>query len=199
MMDAARFVTGQTFDEFVASAQKYVELWTLGARRAAVSADVTERFATLGLPVRFVALNEDWCLDAVGVVPYVAKLAEQNPLIEFRSFSRDANPDLMDTHLTHGTRSIPVVIAYDADWTELGWWGPRPSELQTWVKTIGDFLPKPERYHYMRAWYARDHGATPMREITAMVVQALAARSDRGIGSPRGMGASGAIGAATTG
>lgn len=175
-MDAARFVTGQTFDEFVETAVKYKELWTLGARRATVPADVTERLATLSTPVRFVALNEDWCLDAVGAVPYLAKLAHQNPLIELRSFSRDANPDLMDAHLTNGTRSIPVIIAYDADWKELGWWGPRPTELQHWVLTIGINMPKEEKYHYMRQWYARDHGATPMREIAEMVINALSTR-----------------------
>jgi hypothetical protein len=177
MMDAARFLMGQTFDEFVASAVKYSELWTLGARRATVPADVVERFSTLTSPVRFIALNEDWCLDAVGAVPYIAKLAEENPLIEFRSFSRDANPDLMDAHLTGGTRSIPVIIAYDADWTELGWWGPRPTELQHWVKTVGESMPKPEKYHYMRQWYARDHGATPLREIADMVFNTLDSRA----------------------
>lgn len=175
-MDATRFVTGQTLEEFVAGATKYQELWTLGARRAAVPADVVERLRTLTSPVRLVALNEDWCLDAVGVIPYVSKLSEENRLVEFRNFSRDANPDLMDAHLTGVSRSIPVIIAYDSDWTELGWWGPRPRELQRWVMGEGAQLPKPERYLYMRQWYARDHGATPLREITAMVLDALDAR-----------------------
>lgn len=177
MMDADRFAKGQTFDEFLALAVKYRELWTLGAKRATVPADVIERFDKLRSPVRFIALNEDWCLDAVGVVPYIAKLAQENPLIEFRSFGRDTNPDLMDAHLTGTSRSIPVVIAYDANWTELGWWGPRPTELQRWVKTEGDLLPKPDRYHYIRQWYARDHGATPLREIAEIVMTALDARS----------------------
>ena len=39
-MDADRFLPGQIFDEFVASATKYRELWALGARRASVPADV---------------------------------------------------------------------------------------------------------------------------------------------------------------
>ena len=177
MMDADRFLKGQTFEEFVTEATKYQELWTLGAKRATVPADVIERFDSLRTPIRLIALNEDWCLDAVGVVPYIAKLAEENSFVDFRSFSRDANPDLMDTHLTGTSRSIPVVIAYDSEWNELGWWGPRPTELQKWVKTEGDFMPKPERYHYMRQWYARDHGATPLREITDMVMKALDART----------------------
>jgi len=177
MMDADRFLQGQTLEEFVTAAMKYQELWTLGAKRATVPADVIEQFDTLRTPVRFIALNEDWCLDAVGVVPYVSKLADEHPLVEFRSFGRDANPDLMDAHLTGKSRSIPVVIAYDVDWNELGWWGPRPAVLQEWVRAEGDLLPKPERYHYMRQWYARDRGATSLREIADMVMNSLGART----------------------
>ena len=175
-MDAERFLSGQTFEEFVTAAVKYKELWTLGARRASVPADVLAKFNVLKSPVRFVVLNEDWCLDAVGVVPFLAKLTADVPLIELRNFGRDANPDLMDSHLTGTSRSIPVVIAYDADWNELGWWGPRPRELQQWVMTEGDIGPKEERYHNIRQWYARDHGVTSLREIAEMVTAALQSR-----------------------
>lgn len=178
-MDVARFVLGQTFAEFVASATKYQELWRLGARRASVPADVVEKFKKLSAPLYLIVLNEDWCLDAVGVVPYLSKLSEEISTVELRSFGRDANPDLMDAHLTGASRSIPVVIAYDDAWSELGWWGPRPTELQNWVMTTGALMPKPEKYHYVRQWYARDHGATAMREICDMVMSALDARALR--------------------
>jgi hypothetical protein len=69
-----------------------------------------------------------------------------------------------------------VVIAYDAAWNELTWWGPRPRELQQWVMTQGNIVPKEERYHHIRQWYARDHGATPLREIAELVMNALAPR-----------------------
>ncbi len=174
-MDADRFLQGQTFEEFVAAATKYKDLWTLGARRATVPADVIKRLETLRSPVHLIALNEDWCLDAVGVVPYLAKLAEESPLVDFRSFSRDANLDLMDAHLSGTARAIPVVIAYDSDWNELGWWGSRPAELQKWVKGEGSLLPKPDRYRYIRQWHARDHGATALRELTDMVMGAVGA------------------------
>ncbi|MGH7713649.1 MAG: thioredoxin family protein, partial [Gemmatimonadaceae bacterium] len=39
--------------------------------------------------------------------------------------SRDANPDIMNAHLTGRPRSIPVVIALDGNRMEHGWWGPR--------------------------------------------------------------------------
>jgi hypothetical protein len=45
--------------------------------------------------------------------------------------------------------------------------------------TAGLLLPKPEKYHYMRQWYARDRGATAMREIAEMVLRALGSRAER--------------------
>ena len=175
MMDSERFLAAQTFDEFVAGATKYQELWSIGARRASVPADVIERLEQLSSPVRLIALNEDWCLDAIGIVPYIAKLAAEHALLEFRSFGRDGNPDLMDSHLTGTSRAIPVVIAYDAGWNEIGWWGPRPAELQAWVGSEGVTLPPTEKYRYLRQWYARDHGASTLREVADLIVTADAA------------------------
>lgn len=175
MMDSERFLAAQTFDEFVAGATKYQELWSIGARRASVPADVIERLEQLSSPVRLIALNEDWCLDAIGIVPYIAKLGAEHALLEFRSFGRDANPDLMNSHLTGTARAIPVAIAYDVGWNEIGWWGPRPAELQTWVRSEGAALPPAEKYRYLRQWYARDHGASTLREIADLIVAARAA------------------------
>ena len=172
-MNAERFLAGETLDEFVTRAEKYKELWTIGTRRAAVPADVVERLSVLRSPVRLVALNEDWCLDAVGVVPYISKLAEEIQMLEFRSFGRDANLDLMDAHLSGTSRSIPVVIAYDESWTEIGWWGSRPAPLQKWVTAEGVLLPKEEKYRFQRQWYARDHGATALREIAEMIIRRI--------------------------
>lgn len=169
MMDAARYATGKTFADFVASAHEYRELWTIGERRAEVPAEIVKQLCGCIDPVRIVVLNEDWCLDAVGSVPYIAKLAQLVPDIDVRIFGRDVNPDLMDAHLTKGGRSIPAAILYDRDWREMGWWGPRPCELQEWVKQTGVDLPKPDRYHYVRQWYARDRGASTLHELADLI------------------------------
>lgn len=174
MMNEQRFLTGQTFAEFVESAREYQELWRIGARRAEVPAGIVADVITVSRPLRLVVLNEDWCLDAVSTVPAVAKLAEMVPGLDVRIMGRDANPDLIDTHLTAGGRSIPVVIAYDSQWHELGWWGPRPTPLQQWVKTTGASVAKEEKYHYLRTWYARDRGETTVREVTDMLLRCSA-------------------------
>jgi hypothetical protein len=120
-----------------------------------------------------VALSEDWCGDAVNTLPVVARLAESVGW-DLRVVSRDANPDLMDAHLTNGrSRSIPVVIVYDEDFREVGWWGPRPGEIQKWVLSEGLAMPSPERYKVVRRWYAEDKGRTTLREL--LEVLAIAA------------------------
>jgi hypothetical protein len=106
----------------------------------------------------------------VNIVPIVAKLCEAVSNMDMRILARDENLDIMDEHLTNGrSRSIPIVILLNQKYQECGWWGPRPSPLQKWVMEEGMKLPKDERYHEVRTFYARDHGLTTMNEIVGML------------------------------
>ncbi len=84
---------------------------------------------------------------------------------------------LMDTHLTNGSRSIPVVIVYDEGFNELGYWGPRPTELQEWVLASGLQLPSKDRYREVRRWYARDRGRTTAHEVLDQIRSAIRRRA----------------------
>jgi hypothetical protein len=118
---------------------------------------------------RFLVLAEDWCGDAANTVPVVAALAAAVPGAELRVLPRDEYLEVMDRYLTNGGRSIPVVIALGPDFEELGHWGPRPSELQAWFLANRDTIPKDVRYAEMRRWYARDRGASTVREVLAAI------------------------------
>jgi hypothetical protein len=171
-MNAARYAAGLTFEQFLHSAVKYKELLESATKRAFAPDEIVDEIvqAFVGTSsLHIVVLNEDWCIDAISTLPTLAKLTERIPEFDLRVFSRDANPDLMNTHLTQGGRSIPVAIVYDDSWTELGWWGPRPAPLQQWVRTAGLTLPKHEKYREIRTWYARDHGQTALREFAAII------------------------------
>jgi hypothetical protein len=78
---------------------------------------------------------------------------------------RDTNPEVMDQYLTNGSRSIPIVIALNESFEEVGHWGPRPIELQTWVMANRGTVPKTELYPQVRKWYARDRGETTIKEV----------------------------------
>jgi hypothetical protein len=128
-----------------------------------------ERAAAIPGQWHLLVLNEDWCGDAVNTVPILARLADEAPNLHLRTLGRDANPDLMNAHLTNGSRSIPVVIVLDGGYAERGWWGPRPSALQRWVMTEGRTLTVAEKYREVRRWYARDRGATTVDEVLRLI------------------------------
>lgn len=161
-----RFAAAPDFTTFLSQVKENADMWPAMYRTARVADEAVARGAEIPGEWKLVALVEDWCGDAVNVIPVLARLVEQLPNFELKLMGRDANPDLMDAHLTDGTaRAIPVVIVYNAAFEEVGWWGPRPSELQGWFKTAGQALEKGERYKQSRMWYARDRGRSTLDEI----------------------------------
>ena len=166
---ARRFGGGSTFEELLARSKDNSALWDALYKRAALDNEAIARVNALTHRFHLLVLNEDWCGDSVNILPYVARLAEASDHLEMRILGRDANRDLMDAHLTGNARSIPIVIVYDWDFRELGWWGPRPGPLQRWVVTEGLALPKPDRYPLIRGWYARDKGRTIVSELLSII------------------------------
>lgn len=169
----SRFEGAQSFSDFLEEVQENREFWHSMARRAKVDEEAVARVARLPGKWHFLVLSEDWCGDAINTVPLFDRLAQEAPNLELRLLGRDANPDLMDTHLTNGSRSIPVVMILDEEFRELAWWGPRPRPLQEWVLSEGLELPPEERYAEVRRWYARDAGRTTIEEIVSLMESAL--------------------------
>ena len=162
-----RWAEAVSFEQWLAEAERNVDLWRSIYQRAAVPDDLLE--GPVQGPYRFLVLAEDWCGDAVNTVPWLARLAEAVDGWDLRLLERDQNMDLMATHTTDGALSIPVVMVLNGEYEELAWWGPRPDELQEWVLGQGMELDKQERYKEVRTWYARDRGRTTLAEVLAMV------------------------------
>lgn len=164
-----RFYDGAMFADVIRRPKENATLWEALVKKSSISHDVALRLRNVRGQWHLLVLNEDWCGDSVNILPYVARLADSHPGIELRVLGRDANPDLMDAHLTGESKSIPVVIVYDENFDEIGWWGPRPRELQKWVIVEGLALSKPDRYRHIRTWYARDRGASIVSEILSII------------------------------
>ena len=132
-------------------------------------------------------LAEDWCGDASNTIPVLAKLVEQVPGLELRVLRRDEHQAVMDRYLTNGARSIPIVIALDADFREVGHWGPRPAELQAWVMANRGDLPDADIYPQVRKWYARDRGESTLREVLAIATGSVETFDGAGVDSSSGV------------
>lgn len=164
-MDRQRYESAPDFRTYLETVEKNADLWRGVWERVRLPEELVERAREHTGTWHLAALSEDWCGDAVNTLPVVARLAEEVGW-DLRVFSRDANPELMDAHLTgRGSRSIPVVVVYDEEFQEIGWWGPRPSEIQAWVMEEGLDMPSADRYREVRRWYARDRGRSTLEEI----------------------------------
>lgn len=175
-LDPERFAAAHTLEAYIDAAQKNEEFWRGVHRAARVPDDLAERARAVRGAWNLLVLSEDWCGDAVNSVPMIARLCEAIPDCNLRVVARDANPDLMDAHLTRGTRSIPVVMILDARLIEHGWWGPRPRALQQWFLEDGLKLEKAERSRWIREWYALDRGRSAQEEVLSLVEAAAAER-----------------------
>ncbi len=152
------------FNQFVDAAAVNQELWRGIHRQARLPTWALEQ-AQAQAPRRWLVLAEDWCNDAVSVVPVLARLADEVDGIELRVLRRDEYPAVMDEYLGEdGARAIPIVIVLDAQCEELGHWGSRPGPLAEWV-AANRHLEKPARNLEIRKWYARDRGETTLREV----------------------------------
>lgn len=129
-------------------------------RTYTVSDELKNYILKLRSPLTWMVITEDWCGDSAQNLPYIAKIAETNPLIELRLILRDSNLDIMDLYLTDGkSRSIPKLVAFDKEGKEVFNWGSRPKRAQEKVeegKRIG--LTKNEYLANLHSWYAENKG-----------------------------------------
>lgn len=169
MTSVEAYEEGKTFAEFLQAAEVSADLWRAITEHVALHEESLQRIAAVGGRWRLLVLADDWCGDAVNIVPVIAGLADASPNLELRILGREDFPEIMDRHLTRGSRSIPVAILIDEDGVERGWWGPRPRALQDWFEEVGRGLEQSERYPRLRRWYAKDHGVSTCKEIADLV------------------------------
>ena len=123
-----------------------------------LSDSLKQKVHSVGRKMIWLIVTEGWCGDAAQNIPIIEKIAAENPNIETRYLLRDENLELMDKYLTFNARSIPKLIALDAETLEeIGAWGPRPKAAMDYffqMKEQG--LEKPLMMENMQRWYMQD-------------------------------------------
>jgi len=138
-----------------------------------VNPELKKLIGRINSPQLWMVLTEDWCGDSAQNLPYIAKIAACNPLIDLRILLRDKNLDIMDLYLTDGkSRSIPKLVVFDKDGNELVQWGPRPVEAQKFVsKSRADEKSKEAYIKELHLWYGRNRGKDLEEEFTKIIAQ----------------------------
>jgi hypothetical protein len=115
---------------------------------------------------KWIILVEPWCGDAAPILPFLVRLAEQNPLIQYDLQLRDQEPFLINSYLTNGAKAIPKLIIQKEAGNDLFTWGPRPKVAQQLVNDL-----KASNVDYdtlntqLQNWYNKDKGIELQREL----------------------------------
>ena len=135
-----------------------------------VTDELKMEVAKIKEPQLWMIITESWCGDSAQNLPYIAKIAVLNSNIDLRIILRDSNPEIMDLYLTNGTRSIPILVAFDAAGNEKFKWGPRPGEVQALIKQWrSDGIVKPELYEKLHLWYSKNKGKNIEEEMLKLI------------------------------
>ncbi len=120
--------------------------------------------------MHWLAITEGWCGDSAQNLPMINKIANQLPDVELKFILRDDNLDIMDAFLSNNKRSIPKLIAMDAQHNILFQWGPRPLELQKlFLEMREQNVPNTESKIFIHKWYAKDKGKALQADLLRAV------------------------------
>lgn len=154
---------GQYIPLNLARTQRLIKTFKLNPEEIQILSEVKKQY--------WLVLSEHWCGDAAQIVPVMSKIAEQsNGQIEMKLILRDDYPELMEAHLTNGSKSVPKIIQLNTDFKLVKDWGPRPEEAQ---KIVDDWKKDPEgKPHYaetLHKWYATDKQQQTKQELMQFI------------------------------
>ncbi|PZX53417.1 thioredoxin-like protein [Algoriphagus ratkowskyi] len=170
--------TGSDHSEsYLAYTKMNVQRMSRWDKTAKISPELEKIVSSISAPQVWLVITEAWCGDAAQTIPFMAKLAELNSLIDLKLVLRDENPELMDAYLSEGARSIPVLIALSGDLSqELFVWGPKPEFLKTRMKAYKldpQNITSQEFSDGTHLWYARDKNKALAEELTPLIAATI--------------------------
>lgn len=138
--------------------------------KKAILDDETAKNIQLAGKQTWLVLTEGWCGDAAQNIPYLNKLAQENPNIELKLVLRDQNNELMNDFLTNGGQAIPKLISLDENNNVLFSWGPRPTNA---AKLISDYKAEhgvvdAQIKKDLQIWYNKNKGADVYSDLVEL-------------------------------
>lgn len=127
--------------------------------------ELLEQLDSKNFKGKILIISEGWCGDAVMIVPVIHYFFEGKA--EVKITYRDQN-DLIDSYLTNGAKSIPIVILLDENFEEISHWGPRP---EFGMELLKKFKSNPETYNAddfhneLQIYYTKNKGLDIITEM----------------------------------
>lgn len=158
----------ESYINYVKLNNSRMKRWT---KQGTIEPKLAEAIMGINQPQKWVLITEPWCGDAANSIPYIEKMAALNPNITIEVQLRDSDSEI-DNYLTNGGKSIPKLIARDAEGNDLFTWGPRPAEAQALVqKQKTSDASTDEKYGEILHWYKEDKGQSIQTELLGLLSQ----------------------------
>ena len=137
-----------------------------------LSEEQNRYFQDIDIKQTWLVITEPWCGDAAQSLPFFNKLASTSGNIELKIVLRDENPELMDSFLTYGSRSIPKLIILDKNMEVVNHWGPRSKAA---TKVVDDYVQKHAKIDEqlktdLQLWYNKNKGEAIIAEMQDLVL-----------------------------
>lgn len=117
-----------TIDQYLAQMTQKRDLFERRIHETTITDADRETFGRM--PLRVLALTEDFCGDSAQFIPPVAALARELDNIDLRLLLRDQHRELASSYRRKdGYQAIPVMILLDAAGEELGYLVERPQRV----------------------------------------------------------------------
>lgn len=161
--------------------EAYLNYSKLGSNRmkrwektSELTGDQIQKVKEVSQKQTWLVITEGWCGDAAPVIPIMKKIADINPLIDFKLILRDENEELMNEFLTNGGKSIPKMVSFNLDENRILFtWGPRPKEAADLVaKEKAEFGKLRDEFKItLQKWYNQDKGKNIAEDLVNCLVQ----------------------------
>ena len=160
-----------TFADFLEKATAHRDEWRANYNDATVGAALITRMRALPEKRHLLVVAEDWCLDSLNTIPYVARLVDGAPeRLDMRVINREAGKAVMEAHRTpDGRTATPTIAILAEDWHFIASWTERPSSIQSWFLEKQKTTMQKPLHDELLAWYAKDAGKTTVLEIADLL------------------------------
>lgn len=129
------------------------------------------KFEAIEQTTNWLVISEHWCGDASQILPVIHKISlASKGKINLKIIYRDQYPELIEMHLTKGSKSIPKLIQLDENFNFVKDWGPRPETAQQLVIQLkSNPITSPTYSEEVHKWYAKDKQTEIQKELFELI------------------------------
>ncbi len=166
----ALYAAGQAFPEFLEATVRRREGWHRINDAVMLEESVVARARAVGGNWRILVIAVDGCGDSMQQVPYVARLAERVEGLSMRIVTPTVGSVVQRAHRSlDGRAATPTYVLLDETGADRGCVVELPREVREWTHARRDTMKTEALYAYRNEWYARDKGASIVKEMVELM------------------------------